>query len=92
MVDNKVKPESYGEVYLPIAPQVEQGTITIKIMLAINNLRLLNRQDFSIDLEITLLTNPTCFWYLQPSKTWNLEKVFETATNQPPKTQSKTST
>ena len=33
----------------------------------------------------TLLTNPTCFWYLQPSKTWNLEKVFETATNQPPK-------
>ena len=52
MVDNKVKPESYGEDYLPIAPQVEQGTITIKIMLAINNLRLLNRQDFSIDLEI----------------------------------------
>ena len=24
MVDNKVKPESYGEVYLPIAPQVDR--------------------------------------------------------------------
>jgi hypothetical protein len=40
----------------------------------------------------TLLSNPTCFWYPQPSKTWNLEKVFETATNQPPKTLSKTGT
>jgi hypothetical protein len=48
MDDNQVKSESYGEVYLPIAPQVEQGTITIKIA----TMTQIGRQDFSIDLEI----------------------------------------
>nr|CAH0103527.1 unnamed protein product [Daphnia galeata] len=41
-------PLSYREVYLPIAPQVEQGTITIKIR-TISQIR---RQVFDIDLDI----------------------------------------
>jgi len=44
----QVKAQSYREVYLPIAPQVEQGTITIKIR-TISQIR---RQVFDIDLDI----------------------------------------
>ena len=43
-----MKPESYVEVYLPIAPQVDQGTITIKIL----TITQISRQDFNIELEI----------------------------------------
>ena len=36
------------EIYLPIAPQVEQGFITVKIQ----TISQINRKDFDIDLEI----------------------------------------
>ncbi|XP_046648840.1 CD109 antigen-like [Daphnia pulicaria] len=43
-----VKPESYQEVYLPIAPQVEQGSIIVKIQIHTQ----IRQQVFEIDLEI----------------------------------------
>jgi hypothetical protein len=43
-----VKPESYQEVYLPIAPQVEQGMITVKIQTHTQ----IRQQVFEIELEI----------------------------------------
>uniref|UniRef100_A0A0P5QML6 Macroglobulin complement-related protein n=1 Tax=Daphnia magna TaxID=35525 RepID=A0A0P5QML6_9CRUS len=43
-----VKPEAYWEVYVPIAPQVDQGLIKIKLQ----TVSQINRQDFEIELEI----------------------------------------
>ncbi|XP_059351436.1 CD109 antigen-like [Daphnia carinata] len=43
-----VKPQSYWEVYVPVAPQVDQGVITIKLQ----TVSQINRQDFEIELEI----------------------------------------
>jgi len=36
------------EIYMPIAPQIEQGTITVKI----RTLSQIHKQTFDIDLEI----------------------------------------
>jgi hypothetical protein len=49
-----VKPESYQEVYLPIAPQVEQGMITVKIQIHTQ----IRQQVFEIDLEIMVRKSP----------------------------------
>ncbi len=53
-IDHKMKPESYQEVYLPIAPQVEQGMITIRIQTYTQ----IRRQVFEIDLEIMVRKSP----------------------------------
>ena len=39
------------EVYIPIAPQIEQGTITVKIKI----MSQIARQDLSIDIEILVM-------------------------------------
>lgn len=39
---------SMTEVYMPIAPQIEQGTITVKIQI----MSQIARQDMAIDIEI----------------------------------------
>jgi hypothetical protein len=49
-----VKPESYQEVYLPIAPQVEQGSIIVKIQIHTQ----IRQQVFEIDLEIMVRKSP----------------------------------
>lgn len=48
MLGVQVKAESYWEVYVPIAPQVDRGVITIKMQ----TISQINRQDFKIELEI----------------------------------------
>jgi len=43
-----LKPGTYKEVYMPISPQVEKGTITVKLRV----MSQISSQDFNVDLEI----------------------------------------
>ena len=47
----QIKPELMTEVYLPIAPQVEQGTITIKIQIHTQ----MTHDTFDVELEILVI-------------------------------------
>ena len=49
----QLKPGTYKEVYMPISPQVEKGTITVKLRV----MSQISSQDFNVDLEILVANN-----------------------------------